>query len=137
MQIPWDAGFYLVFPVLDTRPQSSHPLHTEPRNVHTLSPASSIHVIIHYTLYIILYYFHSLDNHFNFTINKSCLTLYYFSCYLYWFYNYHFSGKMVSYCLKLMLFKEKKDFTLIKVILCASEHICSIVQYCFRSFKQL
>ena len=25
----------------------------------------------------------------------------------------------------------------IKVILCASEHICSIVGYCFRSFKQL
>ena len=25
----------------------------------------------------------------------------------------------------------------IKVILCASEHICSIVRYCFRSFKQL
>ena len=24
-----------------------------------------------------------------------------------------------------------------KVILCASEHICSIVRYCFRSFKQL
>jgi len=23
----------------------------------------------------------------------------------------------------------------IKVILCASEHICSIVRYCFRSFK--
>ena len=26
---------------------------------------------------------------------------------------------------------------LLKVILCASEHICSIVRYCFRSFKQL
>ena len=25
----------------------------------------------------------------------------------------------------------------LKVILCASEHICSIVQYCLRSFKQL
>jgi len=25
----------------------------------------------------------------------------------------------------------------IKVILCASEQICSIVRYCFRSFKQL
>jgi len=25
----------------------------------------------------------------------------------------------------------------VKVILCASEHICSIVRYCFRSFKQL
>ena len=25
---------------------------------------------------------------------------------------------------------------LLKVILCASEHICSIVRYCFRSFKQ-
>ena len=25
----------------------------------------------------------------------------------------------------------------LKVILCASEHICSIVRYCFRSFKQL
>jgi len=24
----------------------------------------------------------------------------------------------------------------LKVILCASEHICSIVRYCFRSFKQ-
>jgi len=24
-----------------------------------------------------------------------------------------------------------------KVILCASKHICSIVRYCFRSFKQL
>jgi len=24
-----------------------------------------------------------------------------------------------------------------KVILCASEHICSIVRYCCRSFKQL
>ena len=24
-----------------------------------------------------------------------------------------------------------------KVILCSSEHICSIVRYCFRSFKQL
>jgi len=24
---------------------------------------------------------------------------------------------------------------IIKVILCASEHICSIVRYCFRSFK--
>ena len=24
----------------------------------------------------------------------------------------------------------------VKVILCASEHICSIVRYCFRSFKQ-
>ena len=27
--------------------------------------------------------------------------------------------------------------SLFKVILCASEHICSIVRYCFRSFKQL
>ena len=27
--------------------------------------------------------------------------------------------------------------TSVKVILCASEHICSIVRYCFRSFKQL
>ena len=26
---------------------------------------------------------------------------------------------------------------LLKVILCASEHICSIVRYCFRSFKQI
>ena len=26
---------------------------------------------------------------------------------------------------------------LFKVILCASDHICSIVRYCFRSFKQL
>jgi len=26
---------------------------------------------------------------------------------------------------------------LIKVILCTSEQICSIVRYCFRSFKQL
>ena len=26
---------------------------------------------------------------------------------------------------------------LVKVKLCASEHICSIVRYCFRSFKQL
>ena len=26
---------------------------------------------------------------------------------------------------------------IIKVILCASEHICSIVRYCFKSFKQL
>ena len=26
---------------------------------------------------------------------------------------------------------------LVKVILCASKHICSIVRYCFRSFKQL
>ena len=26
---------------------------------------------------------------------------------------------------------------LLKVILCASEHICSIVRYCFRSFTQL
>ena len=25
----------------------------------------------------------------------------------------------------------------VKVILCTSEHICSIVRYCFRSFKQL
>ena len=25
----------------------------------------------------------------------------------------------------------------VKVILCASEHICSIVRYCFRSFTQL
>jgi len=25
----------------------------------------------------------------------------------------------------------------VKVILCASDHICSIVRYCFRSFKQL
>jgi len=25
---------------------------------------------------------------------------------------------------------------LLKVILCASEHICSTVRYCFRSFKQ-
>jgi len=25
----------------------------------------------------------------------------------------------------------------VKVILCASEHICSIVRYCFRSFNQL
>ena len=25
----------------------------------------------------------------------------------------------------------------VKVILCACEHICSIVRYCFRSFKQL
>ena len=24
----------------------------------------------------------------------------------------------------------------VKVILCASEHICSIVRYCFKSFKQ-
>ena len=29
------------------------------------------------------------------------------------------------------------DDVVIKVILCASEHICSIVRYCFRSFKQL
>ena len=28
-------------------------------------------------------------------------------------------------------------FSIVKVILCASEHICSIVGYCFRSFKQL
>ena len=28
-------------------------------------------------------------------------------------------------------------FWIFKVILCASEHICSIVRYCFRSFKQL
>ena len=28
-------------------------------------------------------------------------------------------------------------FFYFKVILCASEHICSIVRYCFRSFKQL
>ena len=28
-------------------------------------------------------------------------------------------------------------YMFIKVILCASEHICSIVRYCFRSFKQL
>ena len=27
--------------------------------------------------------------------------------------------------------------TNVKVILCASEHICSIVRYCFGSFKQL
>ena len=27
--------------------------------------------------------------------------------------------------------------TTIKVILCASEHICSIVRYCFRRLKQL
>ena len=25
----------------------------------------------------------------------------------------------------------------LKLILCASEHICTIVRYCFRSFKQL
>ena len=25
----------------------------------------------------------------------------------------------------------------VKVILCASEHICSIVRYCFKSFKKL
>ena len=30
-----------------------------------------------------------------------------------------------------------KHVIYIKVILCASEHICSIVRYCFRSFKQL
>ena len=29
------------------------------------------------------------------------------------------------------------DLKNLKVILCASEHICSIVRYCFRSFKQL
>ena len=29
------------------------------------------------------------------------------------------------------------DRTFVKVILCASEHICSILRYCFRSFKQL
>ena len=29
------------------------------------------------------------------------------------------------------------SFGSLKVILCASEHICSIVRYCFRSFKQL
>jgi len=29
------------------------------------------------------------------------------------------------------------DVLFLKVILCASEHICSIVRYCFRSFKQL
>ena len=28
-------------------------------------------------------------------------------------------------------------YCLVKVIQCASEHICSIVRYCFRSFKQL
>jgi len=33
--------------------------------------------------------------------------------------------------------KIKKVNCLLKVILCASEHICSIVRYCFRSFKQL
>jgi len=27
--------------------------------------------------------------------------------------------------------------SIFKVILCASEHICSIVRYCFRSFKEL
>ena len=41
-----------------------------------------------------------------------------------------------SYCLKPSLFSYK-TVCLIKVILCASEHICSIVRYCFRSFKQL
>ena len=29
------------------------------------------------------------------------------------------------------------NYMLLKVILCESEHICSIVRYCFRSFKQL
>jgi len=33
--------------------------------------------------------------------------------------------------------KGSVKYTTFKVILCASEHICSIVQYCFRSFKQL
>ena len=35
---------------------------------------------------------------------------------------------------------QRKPFAfviILKVILCASEHICSIVRYCFRSFKQL
>jgi len=31
----------------------------------------------------------------------------------------------------------QKMYTTFKVILYASEHICSIVRYCFRSFKQL
>ena len=30
-----------------------------------------------------------------------------------------------------------KSVHMFKVILCASEHVCSIVRYCFRSFKQL
>ena len=30
-----------------------------------------------------------------------------------------------------------RNLNCVKVILCASEHICSIVRYCFRSFKQL
>ena len=37
----------------------------------------------------------------------------------------------------LFLLQMLKQFTMLKVILCASEHICSIVRYCFRSFKQL
>ena len=38
------------------------------------------------------------------------------------------------YCFKKNLTRVSNKF---KVILCASEHICSIVRYCFRSFKQL
>ena len=31
----------------------------------------------------------------------------------------------------------KQECCDVKVILCTSEHICSIARYCFRSFKQL
>jgi len=30
-----------------------------------------------------------------------------------------------------------KKLMVVKVILCASDYICSIIRYCFRSFKQL
>ena len=35
------------------------------------------------------------------------------------------------------IFNKKSARGILKVILCASEHICSIVRYCFRSYKQL
>ena len=61
----------------------------------------------------------------------------------------HISITYIStYFVKCMLFKCTQNTiigkvwkscfycSIVKVILCASEHICSIVRYCFRSFKQ-
>ena len=41
------------------------------------------------------------------------------------------------HCIATNCCKVKSAHLNIKVILCASEHICSIVRYCFRRFKQL
>ena len=91
---------------------------------------------------------HLLTTPDSFSPKASLKTLYFpihtdFTIYLY-FNNFVYSpSQQTQYFLKIYHFSDfflrflNNQYTELKVILCASEHICSIVRYCFRSFKQL